>query len=132
MTVDGDVVAEIERGLLVFVGVVRGDEEKDAEWLAKKVCSLRVFPEGGKMNLSVEDVGGALLLVSQFTLAADVRKGTRPSFSAAEEPGVANALFERVVERCREAVPCETGVFGADMQVRLCNDGPVTLWLDTR
>lgn len=131
--VNGETVGSIERGLLVLVGVSEGDGDADLEWLARKLVSLRVFPDdAGKMNLSVADISGAILLVSQFTLCADVGKGTRPSFGKAMEPARAEAMFNRLVEKVGETVPVATGRFGASMAVELLNDGPVTLWLDTR
>lgn len=131
--VDEASVGSIERGLLVLVGVAEGDTEADLEWLARKLVALRIFPdESGKMNLSVADVSGSVLLVSQFTLCADVGKGTRPSFGKAMAPEQAQAMFERLVAKVAEAVPVATGRFGAHMMVELVNDGPVTLWLDSR
>lgn len=126
-------IAEIKRGLLVFVGVEQGDEETECRQLAKRLLSYRVFPDdAGKMNLSVQDINGALLLVPQFTLAADTTKGLRPSFARAAEPKAAARLFAEftaVVRAEMSAVEC--GEFGADMQVSLVNDGPVTFWLQT-
>jgi len=118
-------------GLLVFVCAERGDRARQVEQLVAKVTSLRVFPDAaGKMNLSVRDVQGALLLVPQFTLAADTRSGTRPSFTPAAPPAEGQTLFERFVELARQSYPSvETGEFGAMMQVELINDGPVTFWL---
>lgn len=133
VTVAGEVVGSIERGLLVLVCAVQGDGDGDRQWLAKKLPALRIFPdEAGKMNRSVVDVGGQMLVVSQFTLAADVTKGTRPSFIAALEPGAAERQVEALVADLRAVVPVQTGRFRADMQVELVNDGPVTLWLDSR
>lgn len=131
--VGAEEVGAIGRGLLVLVGVAEGDGEADLEWVARKLTALRIFPdEAGKMNLSVADVHGSVLLVSQFTLCADVGKGTRPSFGRAMAPSQAEAMFERLVQRVSETVPVETGRFGAHMEVQLTNDGPVTLWLDSR
>lgn len=133
VTVGGEEVGAIERGLLALVGVMEGDETEDARWLEHKLLSLRVFEdEAGKMNRSVKDIGGQLLLVSQFTLAADVGKGARPSFVQAMHPAQARPMFDALVESLRQAVPVATGTFGAHMQVELVNDGPVTLWLDSR
>ena len=132
--VDGAVVGEIGQGLLVLLGVAAGDGEEDARWSADKIAQLRVFEDqAGKMNRSVEEVRGGVLLVSQFTLLGDARKGNRPSFVAAAAPEAANALYERVAARLRErGLPVATGVFRATMQVELVNDGPVTLLLDSR
>lgn len=134
VTVGDEVVGRIDRGLCVLVGVAAGDLESDARALAEKVVGLRIFEDdAGKMNLSLPDVGGALLAVSQFTLLGDVRKGKRPSFVEAMEPVGANQLFETFVAACRAlGVPVETGRFRAEMQVELVNDGPVTILLDTR
>lgn len=133
VTVSGEVVGSIGRGLLAFVGVMEGDGTEDAAWIERKLLGLRIFPDAlGKMNLAVGDVGGSLLLVSQFTLAADVGKGARPSWMAAMEPAPARVLLDALVERLRRGVQVETGRFGADMDVELVNSGPVTLWLDSR
>jgi D-tyrosyl-tRNA(Tyr) deacylase len=131
VVVGGEVVGAIGRGLLAFVAVEPGDTEARAERLLERVLGYRVFPDAeGRMNLSVTDVGGGLLLVSQFTLAADTRKGMRPSFSSAAAPDEGRRLFEHLVQRARAAHPkVATGRFGADMQVALVNDGPVTFWL---
>ncbi|MEX0837146.1 MAG: D-aminoacyl-tRNA deacylase [Gemmatimonadota bacterium] len=130
--VDGDVVGQVARGHLLLVGFTDGDDEGALGWMADKVLGLRVFPDDeGRMNLSLEDVGGALLVVSQFTLYGDTRKGRRPSFVDAAHPDVAVPLYERFVAMLRErGVPVETGVFGAMMDVELVNDGPVTLMLE--
>ncbi len=132
--VEGEVRGRIERGLLVLLGVAQGDTPKDAIWLADKIAGLRVFEDdAGKMNLSLEDVGGSMLVVSQFTLLGDCRKGRRPSFTGAAPREEADRLYEIFVDRVREqGLPVETGVFQARMQVHLVNDGPVTLMLDTR
>ena len=134
VTVAGEQVGAIGTGLLVLVGVAAGDGPDDADALADKLVHLRVFPDDdGRMNRSVADVGGAVLLVSQFTLHGDVRKGRRPSFTAAAPPGHAEPLITRVEQRITAArVRCESGVFGAHMDVDLCNDGPVTLIVETR
>jgi D-tyrosyl-tRNA(Tyr) deacylase len=131
--VDGKTVASIGRGLLVLLGVAEGDGERQAEWLADKIAGLRIFEdEAGKMNLSVQDVGGSALVVSQFTLLGDCRKGRRPSFSDAAPPEEADRLYQKFVERARAGgLRVETGVFQAHMGVHLVNDGPVTLVLDT-
>lgn len=132
VSVGGEVVSEIGTGLLLLVGVAEGDTPEGADWLAEKVAGLRIFEDGdGKMNLSVREVGGAALCVSQFTLLADTRKGKRPSFIRAAKPPGAKRLFERFCERLAGAgVPVERGVFGAHMEVSLVNDGPVTIPLE--
>jgi D-aminoacyl-tRNA deacylase len=132
VVVAGDVIGEIGRGLLVLVGVARGDSEREAEKLAERVLRYRVFADAeGRMNLSVRDVGGAVLLVPQFTLAADTSGGLRPSFSTAATPDVGAKLFEHLVAQVRASrVSSACGRFGADMQVTLTNDGPVTFWLE--
>ena len=129
LCVSGELVSEIGRGLVVYLGVKAGDNEKQAEKAMEKVALLRVFEdEAGKMNLSVRDVEGEVLLVSQFTLYGDARKGNRPSFSEAERPERADALYEHAVSYLRSlGVPVQTGVFGADMQIEQHNDGPVTI-----
>jgi D-tyrosyl-tRNA(Tyr) deacylase len=131
VTVDGAAVGAIERGLLVLVCAEKGDTEREADALLAKLLGYRVFAdEAGKMNRSLKDVGGGLLLVPQFTLAADTRSGTRPSFSPAAAPDVGLHLFGHFVRRAQALhAIVETGVFGADMQVALVNDGPVTFWL---
>ena len=131
--VDGQVVGEIARGLLVLLGVSGQDTAADVTYIASKIRGLRIFPdEQGKMNRSVEDIHGAVLLVSQFTLYGDARGGRRPSFIQAAPPDKAKALYEEAIRELRGAgVPVETGVFQADMQVQLINDGPITLLLDS-
>ena len=132
VTVDGTVVGHIERGLLALIGVQPDDDASRARRLLERVLTYRVFSDdAGRMNRSVRDIAGGLLLVPQFTLAADTRSGTRPSFSSAAPPAQARAWFEHLAQLAREhhgAVA--TGVFGADMQVALINDGPVTFWLE--
>ena len=129
LCVSGELVSEIGRGLVVYLGVKAGDNEKHAEKAMEKVALLRVFEdEAGKMNLSVRDVKGEVLLVSQFTLYGDSKKGNRPSFSEAERPERADALYEHAVSYLSSlGVPVQTGVFGADMQISQHNDGPVTI-----
>ncbi|OUM97850.1 MAG: D-tyrosyl-tRNA(Tyr) deacylase [Paenibacillaceae bacterium ZCTH02-B3] len=132
--VGGETVGEIGSGLLLLVGVGRGDDERDAAWMAEKVSGLRIFEnEPGKMNLSVVEVGGGILSVSQFTLYGDCRKGRRPSFVDAAPPDAARELYETFNDLLRaKGLKVETGVFGAMMEVELVNDGPVTLIVDSR
>lgn len=132
--VDGASVGEIGRGLMVLVCAERGDSEKEADALLAKLLGYRVFPDAaGKMNRSVAEVGGGLLLVPQFTLAADTRSGARPSFTPAASPADGLRLFEHVVRQARQKhAVVETGQFGADMKVSLINDGPVTFWLQVK
>jgi len=131
VVVDGATVGAIEAGLLVLVCAERGDTEREADALLAKLLAYRVFPDdAGKMNRSLKDVKGGLLLVPQFTLAADTKSGTRPSFTPAASPEDGRRLFDHVVRRARESHGnVETGKFGADMKVSLTNDGPVTFWL---
>jgi D-tyrosyl-tRNA(Tyr) deacylase len=130
----GRVAGEIGKGLLVFLCVMKGDTESDLDYILKKVTSLRVFGDAqGRMNLSVLETGGELLVVSQFTLAASVKKGNRPSFDSAEEPGQAKKMYEAFIRRVRETgAAVRTGEFAATMAVSLTNDGPVTLLIDSR
>lgn len=131
--VDGQAIGSIGPGLLVLVGVGRADDGGDVDWMAGKLAGLRIFQDGeGKMNRSVEDMGGALLLVSQFTLHGDCRKGRRPSFNRARHPDEASPLFDALVASLRaRGLPVETGAFGAMMDVELVNDGPVTLIVES-
>ncbi len=131
VTINGDVVASINTGILLLIGVEKNDSEKNAIRLFEKAVAYRLFADDeDKMNLSLKDVHGGLLLVPQFTLAADTQKGLRPSFSNAAPPELAKQLFSYFIGHAREKyTTVETGVFGADMQVSLCNDGPVTFWL---
>lgn len=133
ITIDREETRQTGRGLVVFLGVLRGDTEKQADFMAEKVYGLRIFPdENDKMNLSLPDVGGEVLVVSNFTLGTDCKKGRRPSFDMAAPPEEANALYQRFVERLRaQGVRVETGEFGAYMEVLVSNDGPVTLIIDT-
>lgn len=133
VTVAGEVVGQIERGFLVLVGITHRDGEAEAHYLARKIVGLRVFEDdGGKMNLGLTDIGGAVLAVSQFTLYGDVRKGRRPSFIDAARPEQAEPLYQRFCQLlAAEGVAVEQGVFQAHMQISLVNDGPVTIWLDT-
>ena len=134
VAVGGEIVGRIGRGLMVLVAVHRDDSEPDIQRLAERLLSYRVFPDDeGRMNRSLQDIGGGLLLVPQFTLTADTRKGTRASFTKGAAPEMAAGFFDRLVEACRAQLDTvETGRFGADMQVSLTNDGPVTFWLSTR
>ena len=129
--VEGTIIGQIQQGLLVFVAVEKGDSEKEAQKLSEKILGYRVFgDQEGKMNLNVSQAHGGLLLVSQFTLAADTQKGLRPSFTPAADPELGRALFDHFVETTRLSLPLvETGRFGADMKVSLINDGPVTFIL---
>jgi D-tyrosyl-tRNA(Tyr) deacylase len=133
VVVEEETVGAIGKGLLVFVGVGKDDTEEDCEWLADKVSGLRIFEdEGGKMNLSVKDINGEVLVVSQFTLYGDCRRGKRPSFTEAAPPDKGEALYEKFVELLREkGLRVETGKFRAHMHVHLVNDGPVTILLDS-
>lgn len=134
VAIDKAPVSEIGAGLLLFVGISRDDQDKDIDYLARKIVGLRIFPdERGKMNRDVREVRGELLSVSQFTLLADVSRGNRPGFDNAAEPVRAKQAWDRFNLALRaEGVPVRTGVFGAAMEVRLVNDGPVTIWLDSR
>ena len=131
MSVDARIVGGIGRGILALIGVERGDQLAQGERLLERMLTYRIFEDPvGRMNLSLRDIGGGLLLVPQFTLAADTHKGTRPGFSTAEAPDAARAMFERLAELARARhSPVETGEFGAHMKVSLVNDGPVTFWL---
>lgn len=132
VTVDSEVIGQIGQGYLVLLGVAQGDDKATAERIAKKLLGLRIFAdENGKTNLSIKDVQGELLIVSQFTLCADTRHGNRPSFTTAGSPTLANELYEYFIELCRQQVPkVEHGSFGADMKVELVNDGPFTIILE--
>lgn len=130
--VSGEIIGQIERGFLVLVGIKQGDTKEQADILIKKLCNLRVFEdENNKMNLSIKDIDGKLLVVSQFTLYADCKKGNRPSFIEAARPEVAEPLYEYFKQGCRNnGIEVESGKFGADMKVSLLNDGPVTIVLE--
>jgi len=132
VTVDGAIVGQIGRGFCVLLGVTHSDTRAEAEWLANKIAGLRLFEdEAGKMNLGLSDVGGAVLVVSQFTLYGDARKGRRPSFTDAAPPEIAEPLVDYLVDQLRgQALTVATGLFGAMMQVQIHNDGPVTLMLE--
>lgn len=132
VTVENKIIGKINKGFLVLLGVTHDDTKEDADYLVKKLCNLRVFKdEKHKMNLSIKDISGELLIVSQFTLYADTSSGNRPSFINAAKPDKANELYEYFIERCKENnIKTETGIFGADMNVNLINDGPVTILLE--
>lgn len=129
--VEGEITGQIGKGLLVLLGVEKEDNHAKAEKLLEKVLNYRVFSdEDGKMNLNVQQAGGAILIVSQFTLAADTQKGLRPSFSKGASPALAEEMYDYFVEKCGQKISTFTGRFAADMQVSLTNDGPVTFWLN--
>ncbi len=132
VVVDGEEIGAIDRGLLILVCGMEGDDEDKPKQLAAKISKLRIFPDdAGKMNKSIVDIGGAALIVSQFTLAADTSRGNRPGFSQAAPPDVGNALYEQLIEEVGVlGIPTQTGSFGADMKIGLTNDGPVTIWMD--
>jgi len=132
--VDGKIVGQIESGLLVFVGVGQGDTQQDADYIATKILGMRIFQDdAGKMNLDVTQIDGSVLIVSQFTLFGDVRKGKRPDFTMAALPEDAKSLIEQIIQRINKAdIPVQTGIFGAHMIVDIENDGPVTIMLDSR
>ena len=134
VTVEGKTVGAIDRGILVLLGVEKGDTDRDLEHIVRKIANLRIFYDTeGKMNLSVKDVAGEVLVVSQFTLSADCRKGNRPSFVNAEEPKKAEKMYQKAAEGLKkEGISVSTGEFAAYMQVSLINDGPVTFFLDSR
>ena len=130
--VEGNIVGKIGKGFLVLVGITHTDTKKEADYLVKKLCKLRIFEdENGKMNLGLKDVGGELLIISQFTLYADCSEGNRPSFVNAAKPEMANVLYEYFCEECKKnEIKVEKAIFGADMKVSLLNDGPVTIILE--
>jgi D-tyrosyl-tRNA(Tyr) deacylase len=130
--VDGKVVGKIDKGYMVLIGIKQDDTISEADYLVKKLINLRVFEDqNGKMNLALKDVGGQLLLISQFTLYGDCSDGNRPSFIEAAKPDKANELYEYIIAKCREKIEkVETGIFGADMKVELLNDGPVTIIME--
>lgn len=130
--IEGKTVGKIEKGFMVLIGVTHTDTKEIADYLVKKLINLRIFEdENGKMNLSLKDVNGSLLLISQFTLYADCSSGNRPSFTSAAKPDFANELYKYIIDECKKKIDnVETGVFGADMKVSLLNDGPVTIILE--
>ena len=135
VTIEGKVKSAIGKGLLILVGIENADEQADIDWLCRKIANMRIFnDENGVMNKSVLDVDGELLAVSQFTLHASIKKGNRPSYIRASKPDVAIPLYENFVAKLAQVAgrPVQTGEFGADMKVALLNDGPVTIWLDTK
>ena len=134
VTIDGEIVGEIENGLVVLLGIARDDTKQDADYLVPKIIALRIFDDAeGRMNVSLKDIDGGLLVVSQFTLYGDVRRGLRPSWSDAASPEIAEPLYDYFVESCRKLhAKVETGSFRKMMQVELVNDGPVTILLDSR
>lgn len=133
LRVDGEEISRIGQGYVVLVAVMEGDTEKDIDYMTKKLCNLRIFEDDeGKMNKSIQDVSGQMLIVSQFTLAGDARKGNRPSFISSAEPTLARNYYDTLCERVQAAgVPVQKGIFAADMKVNLTNDGPVTILLDS-
>lgn len=133
VAVDGETVSSISKGIMLLLGVEKNDTEDDLKYIADKTLALRIFEdENGKMNLSITDIGGELLIISQFTLYGDCRKGRRPSFDKAAAPEKANMLYEKFIEVCRNSgLKVQTGIFGADMKVDILNDGPVTIILDS-
>ena len=133
VTIDDELVGDISQGLLLLVGVGPDDEQEDLDYSVRKITNMRIFSDDmGKINLSVQDIKGSILSVSQFTLFADTKKGNRPAFTGAAKPDKAEKMYLDFNEALAQFVPVETGVFGADMQVSLVNDGPVTIILDTK
>ncbi len=123
----------IGRGLLILLGIEAGDSQEDISWLIQKISKMRIFSdEEGKMNASILDLQGEMLIVSQFTLHASTKKGNRPSFVKAARPEIASQIYENFVAQCKVLLPVKTGLFGTDMEVSLVNDGPVTIWLDSK
>ncbi|MDQ6763723.1 MAG: D-aminoacyl-tRNA deacylase [Bacteroidota bacterium] len=135
ITVEGNLVCSIQKGLLVFTGIEDADSEEDVRWLSYKIVNLRIFDDENKVpNISVKDIDGEILLVSQFTLHANTKKGNRPSYIKASKPEIAIPIYEKLISRLEIDLgkKISTGVFGADMKVELMNDGPVTIWIDSK
>ncbi|CQR23833.1 D-tyrosyl-tRNA(Tyr) deacylase [Streptococcus varani] len=133
VTIEGQVKGQIQQGLLLLVGVAPEDSQEDVDYAVRKISHMRIFSdENDKMNLSVQDIGGQVLSISQFTLYADTKKGNRPAFTGAAKPDMATALYDQFNKQLAEFVPVQTGEFGADMKLALINDGPVTIILDTK
>ncbi|WP_075567916.1 D-aminoacyl-tRNA deacylase [Streptococcus timonensis] len=133
VSIEGQVYSQIKQGLLLLVGVGPEDQAEDLDYAVKKLVNMRIFSDAeGKMNLSVKDIKGEILSISQFTLFADTKKGNRPAFTGAAKPDMAEAFYQDLNRKLAKEIPVETGVFGADMQVELINDGPVTIILDTK
>ena len=133
VSVDGELISEIGTGLLIYLGILQGDSEKDADYLADKVLNLRIFKDNeGVNNLSVSDIQGEILAVSQFTICADARHGRRPSYSDAEKPDIANTLYQYFCNACSQKLITKKGVFQAHMHIDSVNDGPITILLDSR
>ena len=133
VTIDGKIAGAIQQGLLLLVGICPEDGQEDIDYAVRKISQMRIFSDDAdKMNLSVQDVGGQILSISQFTLYADTKKGNRPAFTGAARPDLATALYDQFNQKLAQTVPVQTGEFGADMKVSLVNDGPVTIVLDTK
>ena len=133
VTIDGKIAGAIQQGLLLLVGICPEDGQEDIDYAVRKISQMRIFSDDAdKMNLSVQDVGGQILSISQFTLYADTKKGNRPAFTGAAKPELATALYDQFNQKLAQTVPVQTGEFGADMKVSLVNDGPVTIVLDTK
>ncbi len=135
VTVEGEVKGAIENGLLVFVGIEYADANEDVKWLSNKIVNLRIFNDENKVpNISVKDIGGEILLVSQFTLHAETKKGNRPSYIKASKPEIAIPLYEKLIDQLESDLgkKIATGIFGGDMKVELINDGPITIWIDSK
>ena len=133
VTIDGKIAGAIQQGLLLLVGICPEDGQEDIEYAVRKISQMRIFSDDAdKMNLSVQDVGGQILSISQFTLYADTKKGNRPTFTGAAKPDLATQLYDQFNQQLAQIVPVQTGEFGADMKVSLVNDGPVTIVLDTK